>query len=71
MDSKKGFYSKLKTIYQAPDKDLGRENMETVKEKWDNKYPNALESLNSRRSVFPSYTTFLDSLYLTTFEAPK
>jgi len=32
---------------------------------------NAIESLNSQRSVFPSDTALLKSLYLATFEATK
>jgi putative transposase len=82
--------------------------MEAVKEKWDDKYPNAMKGwvknwdaivpifkfsaevrkviyttnaieslnstyrrLNSQRSVFPSDTALLKSLYLATFEATK
>ena len=32
---------------------------------------NAIESLNSQRSVFPSDTSLLKALYLATFEATK
>jgi len=105
---KKAFAADLKTIYHASNEDLGREHMEAVKEKWDDKYPNAMKGwvknwdaivpifkfsaevrkviyttnaieslnstyrrLNSQRSVFPSDTALLKSLYLATFEATK
>lgn len=40
----KTFASDLKTIYLAPNGEQGYENMKTVKEKWDEKYPNAMKS---------------------------
>ena len=40
----KAFASDLKTIYLAPNEHQGYENMQRVKEKWDEKYPNAMKS---------------------------
>lgn len=40
----KNFASDLKTIYLAPNGEQGYDNMQTVKEKWDEKYPNAMKS---------------------------
>jgi transposase-like protein len=105
---KKAFAADLKTIYQAASEDAGRERLDAVGEKWDEKYPSAMKSwhknwdilspifkfsgevrkviyttnaieslhstyrrLNSQRSVFPSDTALLKSLYLATFEATK
>lgn len=105
---KKEFADDLKTIYHAPNEEQGRQNMLTITEKWDKKYPsamrrwsdnwdaispmfkfseavrrviyttNAIESLNSGyrrlnrgRSIFPSSTALLKSMYLATFELTK
>lgn len=40
---KKQFASDLKTIYHAPDEEMGYTNMLAVKEKWDKIYPNAMK----------------------------
>lgn len=40
---KKAFANDLKTIYHAPDEETGHSNMQKVKEKWDDKYPNAMK----------------------------
>lgn len=105
---KKLFAADLKTIYQAPNEEIGYERMESIRDKWEEKYPNAMKSwaknwdvicpifkfsadvrkviyttnaieslnstyrrLNSQRSVYPSDTALLKSLYLATFEATK
>jgi transposase-like protein len=105
---KKEFAADLKSIYHAPDEQRGHARMLAVTEKWEKKYPNAMqrwadnwdvispmfkfsaqvrkviyttnaiESLNSgyrrlnrQRSVFPSSTALLKSLYLATFELTK
>lgn len=39
----KSFAKDLKTIYHAADEESGYANMIKVKEKWDSKYPNAME----------------------------
>lgn len=39
---KKAFANDLKTIYHAADEETGYTNMLEVKEKWDKKYPNAM-----------------------------
>ena len=44
---RKAFATDLKSIYQAPTEEQGRANMETVTEKWQGKYPNALKSWSS------------------------
>ena len=41
---KKAFAKDLKTIYHAPSEEIGHANMETVTEKWQDKYPNAMKS---------------------------
>ena len=41
---RKAFATDLKSIYQAPTEEQGRANMETVTEKWQGKYPNAMKS---------------------------
>lgn len=68
----------LKTIYHAPDETKARAALDRVNEKWAPKYPNSIESLNAtyrklnrQRSVFPSDTALLKSLYLSTLEATK
>ena len=40
---KKAFANDLKTIYHAPDEETGHSNMQKVKEKWEDKYPNAMK----------------------------
>ena len=44
---RKAFATDLKSIYQAPTEEQGRANMETVTEKWQGKYPNAMKSWSS------------------------
>ena len=44
---RKAFAADLKSIYQAPTEEQGRTNMETVTEKWQAKYPNAMKSWSS------------------------
>lgn len=44
---RKAFATDLKSIYQAPTEEQGRANMETVAEKWQGKYPNAMKSWSS------------------------
>ena len=74
----KAFATDLKTIYLAPSEEQGRAQLERVTEKWEPKYPNAIESLNStykklnrQRSVFPSDKALLKALYLSTLQATK
>lgn len=43
---KKSFAKDLKSIYHAPTEETGFANMESVSEKWDSKYPNAMKSWN-------------------------
>ena len=38
------FASDLKTIYLAPNEQQGYDNLQRVKERWDEKYPNAMKS---------------------------
>ena len=40
----KNFASDLKTIYLAPNEQQGYDNLQRVKERWDEKYPNAMTS---------------------------
>jgi len=40
---KKDFSSDLKTIYHAPDEEIGLTNLMAVKEKWNQVYPNAMK----------------------------
>lgn len=40
----KAFAADLKTIYLAPNEQQGHDNLQRVKEKWDEKYPNAMKS---------------------------
>jgi len=40
---KKDFANDLKTIYHAPDEEVGLTNLMAVKEKWDSVYPNAMK----------------------------
>lgn len=72
------FDKDLKLIYHAATEEQGYSMMLEITEKWQNHYPNAIESLNSsyhrlnrQRSVFPSNVSLLKALYLTTFEATK
>jgi transposase-like protein len=41
---KKVFAADLKTIYQAPNEEIGYERMEAIRDKWEDKYPNAMKS---------------------------
>ena len=41
----------LKTIYLAPKEEKGYENLQMVKEKWDEKYPNAMKSWESNWDI--------------------
>ena len=40
----KNFASDLKTIYLAPNEQQGYDDLQRVKERWDEKYPNAMKS---------------------------
>lgn len=40
----KAFAADLKTIYLSPNEQQGYDNLQRVKEKWDDKYPNAMKS---------------------------
>lgn len=68
----------LKGIYQAPNEERAAEIRDSVVNKWNEKYSNAIESLNAtcrklnrQRSMFPSDQALLKALYLSTFEATK
>lgn len=47
----KAFAADLKTIYLAPNEQQGYEAMQRVKEKWDEKYPNAMKSWENNWDV--------------------
>lgn len=47
----KAFAADLKTIYLAPNEQQGYENMQRVKGKWDEKYPNAMKSWENNWDV--------------------
>jgi transposase-like protein len=75
---RKPFAADLKKIYHAPNAERAEELRNDVMEKWSEKYPNAIESLNStyrklnrQKSIFPSDQALLKALYLATFEATK
>lgn len=40
---KKAFANDLKSIYHAPNEEIGYERMQTVTKKWHNRYPNAMK----------------------------
>ena len=40
---RKAFANDLKTIYNAPNEEQGRANRDRIKEKWSEKYPNAMK----------------------------
>ena len=48
---KKEFASDLKTIYHAPNEELGHERMERITEKWHERYPNAMKSWSTNWDV--------------------
>lgn len=48
---KKEFASDLKTIYHAPNEELGHERMERITEKWHERYPNAMKSWSTNWGV--------------------
>lgn len=62
------FAKDLKTIYTDPDEKAARGHRKDITEKWENKYPNAM---NRQRSVFPSSQALFRALYLVSFEATK
>lgn len=47
----KAFATDLKTIYLAPDEKQGYDAMQTVREKWEGKYPNAMKSWENNWDV--------------------
>ena len=47
----KEFASDLKKIYLAPDEAKGKEQLETVTNKWDSKYPNSMKSWHNNWDV--------------------
>lgn len=47
----KAFATDLKTIYLAPNEQQGYENMQRVKGKWDEKYPNAMKGWENNWDV--------------------
>ena len=56
---RKAFATDLKSIYQAPTEEQGRANMETVTEKWQGKYPNAMKSWSSTGMPSARFSSFL------------
>ncbi|WP_198527707.1 IS256 family transposase [Ruminiclostridium josui] len=48
---KKEFATDLKTIYHAPNEELGHERMERISEKWHERYPNAMKSWSTNWDV--------------------
>jgi putative transposase len=48
---KKEFATDLKTIYHAPNEELGHERMERITEKWHERYPNAMKSWSTNWDV--------------------
>jgi transposase-like protein len=52
---KKEFASDLKSIYTAPNEDMGYEIMHEVSEKWGNKYPNSMNSWEANWDVLCTF----------------
>lgn len=48
---KKEFATDLKTIYHAPNEELGHERMERITNKWQDRYPNAMKSWSTNWDV--------------------
>ena len=48
---KRAFSGDLRSIYLAPNEEQGREALEYVKDKWEEKYPNSIKSCAKTTSV--------------------
>ena len=55
---KKAFAADLKTIYQAASEDAGRERLDAVSEKWDEKYPSAMKSWHKNWDILSQIFKF-------------
>lgn len=58
----KEFMSDLKTVYQAPNKDLAELNLDKLEDKWGKKYPVVLESWRRNWDKLSAYFRYSDSI---------
>lgn len=75
---KKAFTADLKSVYIAVNEDAALENLLNAKEKWINKCPNAIKSLNSQfrkvtktKLIFPNDESLMKILYMATEKVSK
>lgn len=54
----KEFVVDIKTVYQAPSADQGRENLVLVEQKWGNRYPQAVQSWVAKWALLCPYFDF-------------
>lgn len=59
---KKEFAADLKTIYHAPNEELGHERMERISDKWHDRYPNAMKSWSTNWDVISPIFKFSEDV---------
>ncbi len=59
---KKAFVKDLKTIYTAVTEEAAMDNLLNVKEKWNNKYPNAIKSWEDNWDSLSTFFEFQDNI---------
>nr|WP_279380792.1 transposase [Clostridium botulinum] len=59
---KKAFVADLKEIYKAVNGDVAMENLISLKDKWSNKYPNAVKSWEDNWDNLSTFFAFPDNI---------
>ncbi len=59
---RKAFVADLKGIYKAVNEDVAMENLISLKDKWSNKYPNAVKSWEDNWDNLSTFFAFPDNI---------
>ncbi len=59
---RKTFTSDLKSVYTSVNEEAGMENLLSIKEKWNNKYPNAIKSWEDNWDCLSTFFAFPDNI---------
>lgn len=60
--NQKEFMADLKTVYKAPNKDSAEENLKTLADKWEKKYPVVINSWNNNWHKLSTYFKYSESI---------
>ena len=60
--NQKEFMVDLKTVYKAPNKDSAEENLKTLADKWEKKYPVVINSWNNNWHKLSTYFKYSESI---------